>query len=515
MEGFIQKYQKDITGVLSGWDRVRMRGMQRILANVGGMMSYLAHVGVWLKDFGAFVERTSLQVREASEQVARRLDRPVQYLPSSAVNKYAAAEKIAQQDQVKEGLVCVFSCVEPCLSYKVQSDRATKTISLQKASRKCVHLYHYWRHKDFGLMHARLQTWFPFTLEVCFNGRSWLARQMDQRGLGYVQQDNCFTWLEDVPASQTLLDQLRQFHWPPFLHALAEQVHPLQQDLLKGFRTEYYWSMTESEWATDVMFASPQALARVYPSLVQGALMTFASRDVMRFLGKKPSGPFQGEIVSSYLRRPEGVRVKHSVQGNSVKMYDKYGNLRIETTMNDPYSFKAYRPKENDPKGLCQWRYLRKGVADTERRAQICQGVNDRYLEALASLDSDVPVRQLVASVCKPTRWKRRPVRALQPWSPRDQELLAVISRGEYVLQGFRNRDLVAQLDPQVSRDLEEQHRAAARVTRLLRLLRAHGLVRKISGTQRYRLTPKGREIATAVLRYQSVTLQQLSKIPA
>jgi len=153
MEGFIQKYQKDVTGVLSGWDRVRMRGMQRILANVGGMMSYLAHVGVWLKDFGAFVERTSLQVREASEQVARRLDRPVQYLPSSAVNKYAAAEKIAQQDQVKEGLVCVFSCVEPCLSYKVQSDRATKTISLQKASRKCVHLYHYWRHKDFGLMH--------------------------------------------------------------------------------------------------------------------------------------------------------------------------------------------------------------------------------------------------------------------------------------------------------------------------------------------------------------------------
>ena len=211
MDAFIQKYHQDVTGVLSGWDRVRIRGMQRILANVGGMMSYLSHVGVLVKDFGAFVERTCLQVRQASEQMARRWDRPVHYLRSSAIDKYAEAETLARHDHVKEGLVCVFSCVEPCQSYKVQSDRAAKTIALQKASRKCVHLYHYWMHKDFGLMHARLQTWFPFTMEVCFNGRSWLARQMDKHALGYQQRDNCFTWLQDVSASQKLMEQLRRF----------------------------------------------------------------------------------------------------------------------------------------------------------------------------------------------------------------------------------------------------------------------------------------------------------------
>jgi len=516
MEAFIQKYHKDVTGVLSGWDRVRIRGMQRILANVGGMMSYLSHVGVLMKDFGAFVERTCLRVRQASEQAARRLDRPVQYLFSSALDKYQEAENIARQDHVKEGLVCVFSCVEPCLAYQVRPDRATKMISLQMTPRKCVHRYHYWMDKDFGLMHARLQTWFPFTIEICFNGRSWLARQMDRQGLGYEQRHNCFTWLQDVQASQQLMKQLLRFRWPAFLQSLADQVHPLQKDILQGFRTEYYWSMTESEWATDVMFDSPKALARVYPSLVAGAMTTFSSRDVMRYLGKKPSGPFKGEVVSSYLHRPEGVRVKHSVQSNSVKRYDKQGNvLRIETTRNDPYRFKAYRPKESDPQGPRQWRYLRKGVADAQRRAEICPGVNDRYLEALASLDSAIPIKQLVASVCRPTRWKRRPVRALQPWSAVDQELLAVISRGEYVLQGFRNRDLAAHLYPKACGDPAEQHRAAARITRLLRLLRAHGLVRKISGTHRYRLTARGRKIATAVLRYQSATLQQLSKIPA
>jgi hypothetical protein len=197
-------------------------------------------------------------------------------------------------------------------------------------------------------------------------------------------------------------------------------------------------------------------------------------------------------------------------------MYDKQGNLlRLETTMNHPYRFKAYRPKENDPKGPRQWRYLRKGVADTQRRAEICQGVNDRYLEALASLDSKTPVKQLVASVCRSKHWKGRPVRALPPWFDPDQELLTVISRGEFLLQGFRNRDVVAHLYPQAADDRKEQHRASARVTRLLPLLRAHGLVRKITGTHRSCLTPKGREIVTAVLRYQSATLQQLSKIPA
>jgi len=516
MEAFIQKYQQDVTGVLSGWDRVRMRGVLRLLAYVNGMLGYLSHVGVRIKDFGAFVERTCQQVREASEQVARRLDRPVQYLLSPAVDKYEEAQNLVRRDQVKEGLVCVFRCVEPCRAYEVRPDHATRALSLRMRPRKCLHLYHYWMHKDFGLMHTRLQTWFPFTLEVCINGRSWLARQMEQQGLGYEQRANCFPWLQDVPASQRLMERLLRFRWAEFLRPLARQVHPLLRRLLQGFPAQYYWSMIESEWATDVMFASPQALARVYPSLVAGALTTFSSRDVLRFLGKKGSSSFQGEVTSSYLHRPEGVRVKHSVQSNSLKMYDKQGNiLRVETTINDPYSFQAYRRKEGDPKGPRQWRPLRKGVADAPRRAQLCQDINGRYLEALATLDTERPVQQLVASVCRPKRWKHRPVRALHPWSAVDQKLLAVVSRGEYVLQGFRNRDLAAHLYPTVSGDGHEQRRVSARVTRLLRLLRAHSLVRKISGTHRYRLTAKGRQITTAILRYQSVTLQQLSKIPA
>ena len=103
-----------------------------------------------------------------------------------------------------------------------------------------------------------------------------------------------------------------------------------------------YWSADETEWATDVMFRSPE-VAELYPHLLRHAMTTFGSFDVMRFLGRQglPRVPgvhptFQGEVVSDLKRRPEGVRIKHRVNSNSIKMYDKQGSvLRIETTIND------------------------------------------------------------------------------------------------------------------------------------------------------------------------------------
>lgn len=516
MEPFIQKYQQEVMGKLSGFDRLMIRGTQRALANVAGLMTYLSYIGVLLKDFGGFVEQTSKRLKNASLAAAERLDRPIRYLSSSRTRKEDVARAIAARDGIEEGLICVLTCVEPCMSYSVGGDRAGKKLVLRPCLRKCLHLYHYWMDKDFGLMHGRLQTWFPFTIQVCLNGRSWLARQMDRRGLGYKRRENCFAWLEDVCATQRLMDRLLRMNWPKFLDRIARRVNPIQKEILCGYRTGYYWSVYESEWATDIMFPSSQALAKIYPALVRGGIQVFSSPNVMRFLGKKLTGHFQGEVVSDYRQRLEGVRLKHSVKSNSIKMYDKQGSvLRVETTINNPYEFQAYRPKEGDPDGACAWRYLRKGIADLHRRAEIADGCNQRYLEALASLHSEEPLRQLVGSVCRPRRWKGKRVRALRPWSAEDGNLLTVISRGEFMIHGFRNRDLVPQLYPAVRQTLAERHRASGGVTRKLRLLRAHGIIRKIAGTHRYMLTKKGRAITTAIIEYQNLTLQELNKLSA
>lgn len=92
------------------------------------------------------------------------------------------------------------------------------------------------------------------------------------------------------------------------------------------------------------------------------ALQHFQSPDVMRFLGRRASGNFTGEITTSFKDRAEGVRVKHWVRGNSIKMYDKAGSiLREETTIARTNDFKVLRPPHDDPDGKLHWRPLRKG----------------------------------------------------------------------------------------------------------------------------------------------------------
>ena len=516
MECFIQKHQEKVIGVLSGFDRLVLRGTLRSLAVTAGMMDFLSRMGVLLKNFGGFVETKTRELRDASTQAARRLGRPIRYLQSSTIRKETVAREIAEADGITDGLICVLSCVEPCMSYEIHRNREEKKLVLEPRHRKCLHLYHYWIDRAFGFMSARIQTWFPFTIQVCINGREWLARQMDRRGMRYERRENCFACLEDVPAAQRLMDKLLRVSWPAVLGAAARRLNPAHKKMLAPYRVDYYWSVYQSEWATDVMFGSPKALSEIYPALVRGAISAFSSRDVMRFLGKTLSANFQGEVVSDYRQRLEGIRLKHHVKENSVKVYDKQGSvLRVETTINTPYDFKVFRPKEGDPHGPCAWRRMRKGIADLQRRAKVSQLSNERYLEALACLSTDRPLRQLVERLCRPARWKGRRVRALRPWGKEDHTLLETINRGEFVVNGFRNRDLVPHLFPKAHSSPDEKRRASARVTRRIRLLRAHKIIRKVPRTHRYVVTTKGREITTAILQTQHVTPEQLNNIAA
>lgn len=426
------------------------------------------------------------------------------------------AERIASKDRIREGLIAVISCVEPCSSYEVYRNRETKKLELAPRQRKCLFLYHYFIDPHFGIMNARIQTWFPFSIQICLNGREWLARQMDQAGIRYHRRDNCFIWIENVDKAQKLMDRQLRTAWPKTLQRIVQMLNPAHAKIFKDLAIRYYWSSYQSEWATDVMFKSSSALASIYPALVLHGMTTFSSPDVMRFLGRKVHGAFEGEIVSDFKDRPEEVRIKHRVGKNSVKLYDKLGRvLRAETTMNDPGDFKVFRPKENDPGGECRWQPLRHGIADLHRRAQISQAANERYLDALAAADTSIQLGELVRAICTPTTWNGKRIRALRPWSQEDSELFRAVTRGEFSVNGFRNRDLQALLFDDAPNSPKEKHRRNSRVTRLLRMLRAHHLIRKVPSTYRYILTPKGRDIMTAVLTAQRVTLDQLNRAAA
>jgi DNA-binding PadR family transcriptional regulator len=313
------------------------------------------------------------------------------------------------------------------------------------------------------------------------------------------------------------------------MNRLTRQVHPLHRTLFADPPNPYYWSVAESEWATDVMFRSQSELGDLYTRLLRHGIAALGSADVMRFLGHRTpahgsvNARFQGEVVSDLKARPEGVRIKHRAGVNSIKMYDKQGTvLRVETTLNAAGPLKVYRATE---KGVAKarktgrpakkkWRPLRKGVADLARRAKLCEAANQRYLEALAKVDDATPLGQLSAKLCQPTVFNGRRVRALNPFGAEDGKLLAAVCRGEFALQGFRNQDLRPLLFTTPTTPTEARRQSSA-IHRRLRLLRAHGLIHKIPKTHRYQLTDHGRTTLVAILHAQQASTQQLLALAA
>jgi len=310
--------------------------------------------------------------------------------------------------------------------------------------------------------------------------------------------------------------------WPKELEAILNTVHPLNRQIRRPLGLKYYWSASDTEYASDIMFKDADCLARLYPPWVHHAMRSFSSTDVMRFLGHyvptttgKVWGQFDGEVISSAKRRPEGVRVKHTVNGNSLKFYDKQGSvLRVETTIVHPEQFKIYRKPEGRPKDPKRWLPLRRGLADFKRRAQISKRANDRYLEALAATNGAIPLCELVDETCRTVCRDRKRYRAINPWSQPDATLLEIVNRGEFALNGFRNRDLCTAYFKPTS-DPQERKRRMGWMCRRIRLLRAHRLIQKVSGTYRYVVSQKGRTTITALLTARRADVEKLTQFAA
>ena len=511
---FVQRYQSDVIGVLHGWDRLRLQGTLRSLYYPPVMEQYLRKAGVMWKNFKTFATTLTGRIRGAAEDLAKQQQRPLIYLASSRASKEDKARQIQRRDKVKTGLIAIMSCVEPCRRWSMRGNQATKKLELSIEWGKCIHLYFYWIHEELGFLHLRLQTWFPFLIQVCVNGREWLGRQMDKAGIAYRRQDNCFPWIGDVRRAQKLMEQQQGIDWPSVLGGLVKQCHPLHSEISRPIEREYYWTAAQSEYATDVMFRNRGALERIYPALVHHAVMSFGAEQVMRYMGRPGRVGVNDAVVTDRRRRSVGVRVKHWLNKNSLKFYDKGSVLRDEVTINEPKDFRVWRRAENKPSSPKQWRVLRRSVADFSRRAEVSRKATDRHLTALAAVEVKTSLAQEAAQVCRAVKCEGRRYRALNPLGKTDAELLAAVNRGEFAINGFRNRDIRVRLySPTADQRRERQQMAA--MGRKLRLLRAHGLIAKVSKTHRYVVTEKGRRIITALLAARQASTDKLTALAA
>jgi hypothetical protein len=497
---FVVKHADLVTGILSCFDRVIFRG-HLPLSYPKGLEGFLYRHKILLKDFKDYAPKIAHRITEHVKGLVEKAGAAFRHL-SRKEPMEAQARKLAQEQQVREGIVCGFSQLETCRTYRFESGKDRPR--LKKDYRRCLVLYVFVMHAVLGLVHVKIETWFPLTMQVYVNGHDFLMKKLDGLGIQYTACDNAITWVADPKAAQACADRFAKQNWPKLLGEFARQFNPLTGQELR--EQDYYWVTDQAEYATDVLFKDRAALAGLYPRLVEHARACLSAEDVLKFLGRKLTGQFLGEVQTHVGRRVEGVRVKHVMKANKLKMYDKVGTvLRIETTINDPTEFRVRRRKAGSQE--LHWQPLRKGVAWLWRYADVSRAANSRYLEALAVVQDDRAARRLLDRVTKPAKLNGRSKRALQPLSPADQALFLAALRGEHRLRGFRNRDLAQRLYPTGKKDPAERRRRCGRVTRLIQVLRAHKLVAKIPRTRRYRVTAQGELVMSAALKVKQVDL--------
>jgi hypothetical protein len=520
MKQLIKYFGDSVIGVSSGFDRLVFQGMIRPIMYPGGAMSFFRRRRIMFKDAGRWVqEQTKCLVSAVEEWSKRECGGSIVYLPSTRIRKEAEARRKQQDKKVTVGPIGVWSCVEAGGSYRLMPAQGAP--KLRYVQTRCKHLYTYLDHPDFGFMSIRMQTWFPYRIQIAVNGREWLARQLEKAGVGFARVGNKIHEVEDFSAMQPLLDKQLRTDWCSMLDSFVPIAFPTIRSALDNELLHYSWNVWQSEWASDFLFKDRTDLDEIIDAVVRHAFIGGHPERLLRYFDRPTRNDGQ---VRSNSRRPlkttvtdfdEGYRVRHWLESNSVKLYNEGNVLRIETTVNDPYAFRVYRRKQGAPKDAAkQLLPMRKGVADTTLRALVSQDINNRFADHLATMRSDTPLRAILQNVTSRKRKRGRSVRALEP-TGKDIALLSAIADPRLNVGGFQNKHirLVLASDPRYRGKTDKQR--SGMTTRFFRLLRDHGVIRRLPKSRKYQLTANGRQLVTAVLAALAASTEELTKIAA
>ena len=491
----IDKFKDKINGILTGFDRMIIKGHILQLFSDSGKRYFLSQERVLLKDFGEYAEKITKSLKENIESITQETGRPLIYLNSSRTSKEGTAQDVLKRDPIKEGLICVLSTLEMGASLEIKKNRETKKLELKNSQRKCLHYYFYYLDKEFGFMHVKLQSWFPFSIQVYVNGREYISKQLDKAGVRYQRYDNCFIQIDDIETAQKISDGLSGKKLDGMLNHFAKLINPFAEKIKEVLGRDYYWCVDQCEYATDVMFNSREDLESVYMDFVQHGIVNFKFDDVMTFMGRKMHHAFSGEIVSDTKKRPFGIRIKHRMKANSIKMYDKHSVLRVETTINNPREFKIFKKSETEEKPD-KWIPMGKSIANLYRYADVSKAANQRYLDAVALADLKGDNVKEIEKLCTKIKKNNRTYSGFNLLSLETELLFQAVLDGKNHINGFTN----ASIRKFVFQDASDDTKTRNKVTRILAKLRAFGLISKVPRSFRYKITTKGIRLITALL---------------
>ena len=498
----LKQFDGKINGVLETFDRIIINGYIQPFHNFRLFLYYLIQKNVLLKDFDSFAKQQTDTLCSHIEAYIRDNDSPFTYLISGQMDKGELARQAYLENPDKEGLICAFSAVEPCKIITVKPNRESKKLEVTSRSTKCKHYYLYYNDTEFGWIFFKIQTWFPYNVQIYLNGREYLSRLLKGEGIAYSMYHNSFSYIEDFNKAQELADRVLNKKLSDSFDGIARKVNCLLPDIQDVLSHSYYWCVDQCEFATDINFKSREELSSFYKTLVETVYFTFSSEDIYSFFGRNVEKIHtfrKGEIVSDLRHRCQGYRIKFKINQNQIKMYDKGNNLRIEVTINNPRDFKVLKTTEKPQDGeiiqVKKWVPMGKSITNLYRYAEISRAIIKRYLVAMPDISLDkIPQKEIMEiSGAKEVRGRR--YSGFNLLSEDTIKVLKVISCGEFLLNGFNNKSIRQRL----YHDSESQ-KIIGKTTRLLAKLKAHGMIKKVPHKNRYYLTAHGRDITNTLL---------------
>jgi len=491
-----ERYEADIYGVLNCYDRVVISGHLQPLCYAQGMTKYLYAHEIRIFDYTKFTAPLRDAIRSNAQALATAHGVQIEFITKqTAFRKEERIQQIVEQRGDHPGLVHIFAAMEQCQAYRPWHDKSSHKTYVTLTQGKCLHYYFYFIDPELGLCYLRVPTWCPFRLQFYFNGHNALAAKLKQAGLAFELADNAFLSIADFAQANQLAAELESERLHHKLDQLAEQYCPV----VKQLALQYHWSIMQAEYATDIVFKTQPGLQAFYPHLLETLIQAVKPADIATFLGRKLHGNYQDQMGNRLNKRWLGTRLKHQMGPVTLKLYDKFNIvLRLETTVNDVTFFQHYRQVQHrDGSTTTEYAPLQKTIYSLPPLAEILQAVNQRYLKFISAIDTPEQGIKNLQRLTETRHDNNRRYKGFNLLTEEDTSLLRLLLHGEFVIQGFSNKALRQHLPD----------KNAGQITRLLKRLRVHGIIKRVSQRYRYYLTELGRQAASLALKLREMVI--------
>jgi hypothetical protein len=501
MELLTQRYSEKISGVIECYDRILITGTLPVLSNASHLTAYMFQNNIRIFDYAKFAEPYRDKLKENAQRIANEAGLEIEFIRSSGVRKESVIESVIKKRGMHPGLVHIISVMEGCTTYKPWHDKVSHKTFLKYDQSKCLTYYFYFIDDLLGLCYIRVPTWLPFKLQIFFNGHAWLSNKLKSSNINHQMLDNAFVSIDDWKKAQKISHNLSLEKLHKRLDDFAKKYCPVH----KVFKQDYHWSIMQCEYSTDIVFRKQEDLKPIYEQLIEKAIHSVKPENIITFFGKKMHGKYDGEIGNNYHVRIEGSRIKHSMGKASIKMYDKFGHiLRIETTVNDVTFFKHYREViQRDGTSIQKEASMKKNIYSLKPLQEIVSASNSRYLEFISAIEDDTIGHKKLEKATATKTIENRTYKGFNFFCKNDKKVILTLARGEFNIYGFRSKDLAKHLSNYSSDQL----------SRLLKRLRVHGIIKKAGKAYKYYLTTFGKEIITCSQKViNMVMIPQLAK---